>query len=47
MKGPRDKIYVGSPNGFFEINKTRESINRIDINSWAPKSSVLFFMMKK
>lgn len=32
VKGPRDKIYVGSPNGFFEINKTRESINRIDIN---------------
>ena len=22
VKGPRDKIYVGSPNGFFEINKT-------------------------
>jgi signal transduction histidine kinase/DNA-binding response OmpR family regulator/ligand-binding sensor domain-containing protein len=32
VKGPNNKIYVGSPNGFFEINKISQSINRIDQN---------------
>ena len=30
VKGLNNNIYVGSPNGFFEINKTSQSINRID-----------------